>query len=130
MKRFIGVVVALIGVVALVFGIIFIIQSNSGKQEVASELAPITLAQVDAKYDSVKAKQVQLMTAEEPKIQAGQAQPSAMYIYLTTQKTGLGLARANIGLTSFVMMSGIIDIILGIGLVLTGMLLMKKQSAS
>lgn len=126
MKRLIGVVIALIGVVVLVFGIIFITQSGSGKQELADELKPITLAQVDATYDSVKAKQGQLMALEEPKIQTGQAQPSAMYNYLSIQKTGLGLARANVGVTDFVLMSGIIDIVMGFGLFLAGMVLMKK----
>jgi basic membrane lipoprotein Med (substrate-binding protein (PBP1-ABC) superfamily) len=129
MKRFIGMVVALIGIATLVFGIIFIIQSNTGKQTVADEVKPIALSDVNPKYDAVSASQTQLMAAEEPKIQAGQAQPSAMYNYLSAQRALLGLAKANIGLTGFVMMSGTVDIILGIALILMGMTLFMKQTA-
>ena len=129
MKRFIGMVVALIGIATLVFGIIFIIQSNTGKQTVADEVKPIALSDVNPKYDAVSASQTQLMAAEEPKIQAGQAQPSAMYNYLSAQRALLGLAKANIGLTGFVMMSGTVDIILGIALILMGMTLFLKQTA-
>jgi len=129
MKRFIGMVVALIGIAILVFGIIFIIQSNTGKQTVADEVKPIALSDVNPKYDAVSASQTQLMAAEEPKIQAGQAQPSAMYNYLSAQRALLGLAKANIGLTGFVMMSGTVDIILGIALILMGMTLFMKQTA-
>jgi basic membrane lipoprotein Med (substrate-binding protein (PBP1-ABC) superfamily) len=129
MKRFIGMVVALIGIATLVFGIIFIIQSNTGKQTVADEVKPIALSDVNPKYDAVSASQTQLMAAEEPKIQAGQAQPSAMYNYLSAQRALLGLAKANIGLTGFVMMSGTVDIILGIALILMGMILFMKQTA-
>jgi len=129
MKRFIGMVVALIGIATLVFGIIFIIQSNTGKQTVADEVKPIALSDVNPKYDAVSASQTQLMAAEEPKIQSGQAQPSAMYNYLSAQRALLGLAKANIGLTGFVMMSGTVDIILGIALILMGMTLFMKQTA-
>jgi basic membrane lipoprotein Med (substrate-binding protein (PBP1-ABC) superfamily) len=129
MKRFIGMVVALIGIATLVFGIIFIIQSNTGKQTVADEVKPIALSDVNPKYDAVSASQTQLMAAEEPKIQSGQAQPSAMYNYLSAQRALLGLAKANIGLTGFVMMSGSVDIILGIALILMGMTLFMKQTA-
>ena len=129
MKRFIGMVVALIGIATLVFGIIFIIQSNTGKQTVADEVKPIALSDVNPKYDAVSASQTQLMAAEESKIQAGQAQPSAMYNYLSAQRALLGLAKANIGLTGFVMMSGTVDIILGIALILMGMTLFMKQTA-
>jgi hypothetical protein len=90
---------------------------------------PIALSDVNPKYDAVSASQTQLMAAEEPKIQAGQAQPSAMYNYLSAQRALLGLAKANIGLTGFVMMSGTVDIILGIALILMGMTLFMKQTA-
>lgn len=129
MKRFIGMVIALIGVASLVFGIVFIIQSNSGKQEVADEIAPLTLSEVDAKYDTVSASHNQLKAAEEPKIQQGQAQPSAMYNYLSAQRALLGLAKSNIGLTSSVMMNGIVDIVLGFGLILVGGTMLVKKAA-
>jgi hypothetical protein len=128
-KRFIGMVVALIGVASLVFGIIFIIQSNSGKQEVIKELKPVELSDLNAKYDTVTGYFNTAMAAEEPKIQAKQALPSVTYDYFAAQRALLGLGKANIGLTKFVMMSGIVDIILGLGLILAGVVLCKKQTA-
>jgi hypothetical protein len=70
-----------------------------------------------------------MMAAEEPNIQAGKAAPSAMYNYLTVQRTGLGLARTNVGLVGFIRMGGIIDVILGLGLVLIGAAAPAKSKA-
>jgi hypothetical protein len=126
MKRCLATIVALVGVASLVLGIVFIMQANSGKQQLADDLSPLKLSEVDGRYDTVKASQAQLMAVEEPKIQTGQAQPSAMYIYLTANKIGLGLARSNIGMTSFIMTSGIVDIVMGFGLILVGVVLFKK----
>ena len=67
-----------------------------------------------------------IRAAEEPNIQAEQAAPSARYNYLTIQRTALGLARTNVGLAAFVRTSGIIDIIVGLGLILAGVGLFKK----
>ena len=129
MKRIIGMVVAIVGVASLILGIIFIVQAGSARQEIADSIAPLNISEVNAKYDAVKVKQAQLMAAEEPKIQAGQAQPTTMYIYLTAQKVGLGLAKTNIGLAGFLQTSGIIDIVVGVGLVLAGVALCRKETA-
>jgi len=104
----------------------FITQASSAEQEIANEIQPLTIAQVDAKYEAVKTNQMALAMTEEPNIQAGKAAPSAMYNYLTAQRTSLGLARTNIGLTGFVRTSGIIGIIIGVGLILAGLGLFKK----
>ena len=122
----IAIVVVVLGVAGLVFGIIFIPQASSAEQEIADSIAPLAIAEVDAKYEAVKANQMALAMTEEPQIQAGKAAPSATYNYLTVQRTSLGLARANIGLAGFVRTSGIIDIILGLGLILAGVGLFKK----
>ena len=127
MNRCIACILALLGVASLVFGIIFIIQSNSGKQVVADEINPITLSELNAKYDAVKAGQIGRMAAEEPLIQTGQAQPTAMYDYLSAQRGLLGLAKANIALAGFVQMSGIVDIVIGVGLILAGLGLLKQS---
>ena len=127
--RWIAVVVAVLGVVSLVFGIIFVAQASSAEQEITSEIQPLKIAEVDAKYEAVKTNQMALAKTEEPKIQAGTAAPSAMYNYLTIQRTSLGLARANIGLAGFVRTSGIIDIIVGLGLILAGVGLFKKSQS-
>ena len=125
-KRLIGMVVALIGVACLVFGIIFIFQSNTAKQTVADEVKPLDLSEVNAKYDTVSANQMKVMAVEEIQIQAGKAAPTVLYDYLSAQRGLLGLAKANVGLAGFVMMSGIVDIILGLGLVLAGVALFSK----
>jgi len=128
MKRVMGMVVALIGVAILAMGIVFMMQANTGKQTVADEVKPLALSDVNPKYDAVSASYTQSMTAEEPRIQAGQASPSAMYDYLSAQRALLGLAKANVGLSGFVMMSGVIDIVLGLGLILVGGMLSMKQT--
>ena len=81
---------------------------------------------MDDKYEEVKTKQIALAMTEGPKIQAGTAAPSTTYNYLTVQRTSLGLTRANIGLAGFVRTRGIIDIIIGLGLILAGVRLFKK----
>ena len=127
MKRFYGMLIALIGVAILAMGIIFEFQAATAKQTVADEIAPIAVVDLNAKYDVVKAGQEQYMAAEEPKIQTG-TQPSTMYDYLSAQRALLGLAKSNIATAKFVMMSGTIDIVLGIGLILTGMVLYMKPA--
>lgn len=129
--RLCSIVVSLVGVVALVFGIIFITQAGSSAQEVADSIQPVTLAELDGTYETVKAKQIAIRAAEEPQIQAGTAAPSSTYNYLTIQRSSLGLARTNVGLAGFVRTSGILDILVGIGLVLAGVGLFKhSQSVS
>ncbi len=120
MRTLLRLLVSVIGIATLVFGIIFIFQSNSAKQQVADDIAPVTLEQLNAQYDAVSANQKAIMQAEEPNIRAGKAQPSAMYTYLTTQKTGLGLAKANVGNADLIVTMGIIDIIIGLGLAIGG----------
>jgi hypothetical protein len=121
-----AIVVAVLGVACLVFGIIFMTQASSAERQIADDIQPLTIAQVDAQYEAVKTQQMALMMIEEPKIQARTAEPSAMYNYLTIQRTGLGLARANIGFAAFLRTNGIIDIIVGVGLILAGLGLFKK----
>ena len=118
--RWSAIFVMVTGVASLVFGIIFIPQAGSAEQEIADSIAPLTIAEVNAKYDAVTASHQQLMAAEEPGIQAGTASPSAMYNYLTIQRTSLGLTRSNIGFAGFLRTSGIIFIIVGVGLIMAG----------
>lgn len=122
-------VVALVGVACLVFGIVFIVQSNSAKKMVADEISPIALSDLNAKYDTVKAAQIKQMAAEEPNIQAGKAAPSVMYDYLSSQRALLGLAKSNVLTAQSVMMNGILDLVIGIGLLLGGMVMMRKSTA-
>ena len=129
--RVIAIVIVILGVASLAFGVLFVTQAGAAEQEIADKIQPLPLAELDARYDAVSAQQMSLRMAEEPQIQAGKAAPSAMYNYLTIQRTSLGLARANVGTAGFVMTSGIINIILGAGLILAGVgLLRKGQSAA
>jgi hypothetical protein len=130
MRNLGSLIIIAVGAVSLVFGIIFIVQAGSGEQQIKDDIAPLAIDQVDAQYDAVVAQQNQIRAAEEPKIQAGQAAPSAMYNYLTIQRTSLGLARTNIGQVGFTRTTGIVNIVLGVGLLFAGALLMQKKSAS
>ena len=67
MKRVIGMVVAIIGVASLVMGIVFVVEANSGKQQVADDIAPLALTEVKPSYDTVTASNLQAMAAEEPR---------------------------------------------------------------
>jgi len=125
--RWSAIVVAVLGVVSLVFGIIFIPQASSAEQEITDKIAPLAIADVDAAYDAVKAQQQAQAAIEEPGIQAQTAAPSTTYNYLTIRRTSLALARANIGFAAFVRTSGIIGIIVGLGLILAGVGLFKKS---
>jgi hypothetical protein len=52
-----------------------------------------------------------------------------MYNYLTAQRDGLGLAKANIGVVGFTMMNGVMDIVLGVGLFLVGFVFIAREKA-
>ena len=129
--RLFSIFISLIGVITLVFGIVFITQAGSSEQEVADSIQPLILEELDGKYEVVKTQQMAMRAAEEPQIQAGTAAPSSTYNYLTIQRSSLGLARTNVGLAALVRTNGIIDIIVGLGLVLAGVGLFKhSQSVS
>jgi hypothetical protein len=119
--RVIAVIVVILGLASLVLGILFITQAASATQEVADSIAPLPLDQLDATYDGVTAQYNQARAAQTP--------PSPEYNALYGNKVGLGLARANVGTASFVRTSGILDIIIGLGLILAGLALLRKASA-
>jgi hypothetical protein len=127
--RALAVIVIILGLAALVFGILFIPQASSAEKEIADSIAPLPLNQVEAKYDAAKAAATAQAAKEADQIKV--ANPSATYLYLSGQRTSLGLAKANIGTAKFVRLNGIIDILVGLGLVLAGLgLLRKSQSAA
>jgi hypothetical protein len=128
MRTWIALVIIAVGAISLVFGIVFIVQSGSARQEIADDIAPLTLDQVDAQYDAVVLQHEAIMQ-KEPLVRAGKAEPSATYNYLTIQRTSLGLTRTNIGLADFTKTTGIIDIILGVGLLFAGTLHVQKKAA-
>lgn len=124
--RVLAIIVLLIGLASLVLGILFVVNAGSARDEVAASVAPLTLDEVDGKYDAVKAKHEAIRAQEEPAIQGGTAGPSAMYNYLSAQRGSLGLARTNIGLASLTQTLGLLNILIGAGLILVSVALMRK----
>jgi uncharacterized membrane protein len=128
MRTWISLLIIVVGAVSLVFGIVFIVQSGSAKQQIADDIAPLTLDQVDAQYDAVVLQHEAIMQ-KEPLVRVGKAESSVTYNYLTIQRTSLGLTRSNIGQADFIRTTGIIDIILGVGFLFSGAFLMQKKTA-
>lgn len=129
--RVIAIIIAILGLATFVYGILFVAQAGSAEKEIAASVAPLTLSEVSPKYDTVSASYDKLKTAEEPLIQTGKAAPSVMYDYLSAQRALLGLAKSNIGTAKFLRSNGTVDIILGLGVVLAGLALLRKaQSAA
>jgi uncharacterized membrane protein len=128
-KQIMALVVALIGVAIMVMGILFMMQANTGKQQVADEITPVTLSNLNATYDKVKTGYDQYAALEGAKVQAGQAHPSVEYDYYSAQRALLGIAKSNIAMSGFVLMSGVVEIVLGFGLVLAGLVLYMKPAA-
>ncbi len=118
--RVIAIIIAILGLAVFAYGILFVAQAGTAENIVSDEIAPITLDQLNATYDTVVTKYTAVKAAEEPKIQAGQAAPSVTYDYLSAQRALLGLAKSNIGVAKFVRTSGTADILLGLGMFLTG----------
>jgi hypothetical protein len=128
--RILALVVIILGLVALVFGIIFLPKASSGEKEIADQVVPLTLDQINPHYDAVTASFNAQMAKEEPNIQAGKAAPSPLYAYLAGQRALLGLAKSNMGVAFLVRMLGIVNICAGLGLIGTGFLLYRKSSAA
>jgi len=126
--RLIAVITALLGILVVVFGVVFIFQAASSEDIIAAEISPVKIADVNATYDAVKAKLAPLAAAEEPNIQAGKAAPSTTYVYLSGQRTALGLAKANIGVAGFVRTMGILEIVIGLGMVLAAFATYRRSS--
>jgi len=126
--RILALVTIILGIAAMVFGVLFVFQANSGQDEIVTSIAPLTLDEINPKYDAVTAKYDQVKMAEEPGIQAQTAAPSATYNYLSAQKSLLGLAKANIGTVKAIRMMGYVDIGIGLGLLLAGLALFARRA--
>ena len=129
-SRVMAIFIGILGIAVLVFGAIFIVRAGSGEQQISDEIQPLKLAEVNARYDAVKAKQLEMAKVEEPQIQAGKSAPSAMYNYLSVQKSTLGVVKANITLAGAVRMLGIMSLIAGLGLLFAAAVLFRKGRAN
>jgi hypothetical protein len=124
--RILAIIVVVLGLAGVVLGIVFTSNAGNAEEEVAGSIAPLTLDQLDDKYEQVKAGYTAISAAEEPAIQAGTAAPSARYNYLSIQRASLGLAQSNVGLAQMTRTLGFINIGVGAGLILTGFALYRK----
>jgi len=116
--RAIAIIIVILGLVSLIFGILFVTQAATAKQEVADSIAPLELENLDDTYDQAKAGIAQIKAAGmEPELS------------LTLQKTGLGLARANVGIADSARVNGLVNICVGLGLVLAGLAILRKAQA-
>jgi hypothetical protein len=123
-----AIIVLILGLASLVMGIIFVINSGSARDEVADSVAPLPLADLDARYDQVKAGQMQLAPAEQAAIQGGQA-PGSLYTWMTLQRTSLGLARSNVGIADLTQILGYLNIVIGIALIVVSLGMMRQNTA-
>ena len=115
--RVLSLIVIILGLAALVFGIIFIPRASTAEQEVADSLTPpVTLDTLDVTYDNIDT-QVRAMMGNEPQ-----------YLTMFAQRTSLGLAKSNIGTASLVRMLGIANILIGLGVMVAGFVLLRKSS--
>ncbi len=116
--RVLAVIVIILGLAGLVFGILFLPKASSAEQAVADSLAPkLTVDALDVTYDNIDT-QVRAMAGTEPQ-----------YLGLFAQRTSLGLAKSNMGTASLVRMLGIVNILIGLGLMVSGFVLLRKSSA-
>lgn len=123
MKTFGSILIALVGIVCIVFGVMFIMQAGDNRTTVVDELkaSNITVSTLDAAYDQAKAGLAQALAAGAAGTESAQ---SAGW-----QKASLGLAKSNLGTIDFVQKSGILSILIGLGFVLTGAGMMMKPKA-
>jgi hypothetical protein len=129
MKNLLSIRVAVIGVVAIVFGVLFMMQANSSRTTLVAELkaSGITLATLDKTYDTAKAGLAAASAALATAPDAAKAAVNEKIQDAGWQKASLSAAKASRGTIDFVQMSGILSIILGAGFVVTGYLVMKKS---
>jgi hypothetical protein len=123
--RVIAMCVIILGLAAIVFGILFIPQASSAKQKVADSLtSPVTLDTLDATYDQISGAYDKLKAS-------GMPSSDPQYVMVLGQRTSLGLAKSNVGISKVLQTMGIIDIIIGLGLILGGFALLRRvQSAA
>ena len=111
--------IAIVGVVCLVFGVMFIIEAGNAEQKVLDEISPLGLeiGDVNAAYGDASAALGQAMQSGDNEL----IQDAKL------MKTSLGVIKSNVGTIKFVRNSGILEIVLGAGLVLASAGLFKQD---
>ncbi len=126
--RVIGSIVLILGLAAIVLGVMFLLEANSGQQEIVDQIAPLKVSEVNDKYDYVDKAVEDMKAASGGQVQADNPMFST-YINVFAQRTSLGLTKSNLGNVKAVKMSGFVDIGMGLALVLAGAALFKKAAA-
>ncbi len=120
--RILALLVVILGIAVLVFGIIFIPQASEAKQKVADSLtSPVTLDNLDDTYDQISGTYDQLKAS-------GMPSSDAQYVMVLGQRTSLGLARSNVGIAKVLNTMGIINILIGVGMIFGGCALVMRKS--
>jgi|WetSurMetagenome_2_1015567.scaffolds.fasta_scaffold28685_3 hypothetical protein len=115
--RILALVTLILGLAAIVLGVVFMLNAGSGNDEIAESVAPLTLDQVEPTYDQIVA-QVKLVPQTDPS-----------YLMIAGQRTSLGLAKANIANMKILRLNGLVDIIVGLGLLIAGLALFTKKAS-
>jgi hypothetical protein len=121
MKKISALLVAIIGVVCIVFGVLFIMQAGTSRDALSAELkeSGVTLATLNTKYDEAKAGLAKAIAAGAPGVETSQS--------VGWQKASLGSAKTSASTISFVEKTGMVVIIVGVGFALAGLGLLKKD---
>jgi hypothetical protein len=125
--RAIAVIVAVIGVFTLAIGIVFIFQAASAEKTIADQLndglRPMVISQVEGAYDNASNQMVQMKAG----VSSGQVNMND-YLNVVNQRTALGLTRSNLGIAQFTRITGIINVVLGVFLVLVALALLSART--
>lgn len=129
MKNLLSILVAIIGVVCIVFGVLFIMQAKSSRATLVDELktSGVTLATLDSTYDKAKAGLAQASTALATAPDVAKAAVNEKIQDAGWQKASLSGAKTSRATIDFVEKSGIFAIVIGLGFVLAGWGIMKKS---
>jgi hypothetical protein len=114
--RILSLVTLILGLAAIVLGVVFMMNASSGNDEIATSVAPLTLDQVGPTYDQLVAAVSQMPKTD----------PS--YVATFGQKTAIGLAKSNMANMKILKLNGIVDIIIGAGLLLAGLALFIRRA--
>ncbi len=121
MKKLSAALVAIVGVVCIVFGVLFIMQAGDSRDALAEELATsgVTLETLDAKYDAAKAGLAQALAAGAAGTETAQS--------IGWQKASLGSAQSSASTIEFLQSTGILVIVIGAGFVFSAAGLFKRD---
>ncbi|MCX7912808.1 MAG: hypothetical protein N2506_07630 [Dehalococcoidales bacterium] len=115
--RAVAVFAIILGLATLVFGALLTAQARQARQAVISSLKPpVTLENLRSSYEELDRK-VRETSPSHPE-----------YSDYFAERTWLGLAQANLSAAKMVNTSGIVDILIGLGIMASGFAILRKIS--